>query len=59
MSGNRGLQKFSDVLMVTELGIEGVHIEIHVYLLYYCATMSGAKFSEKVVLDIYGGKIKL
>lgn len=45
--------------MVTELGIEGVHIEIHVYLLYYCATMSGAKFSEKVVLDIYGGKIKL
>lgn len=59
MSGNRGLQKFSDLFMVTELGIEGVYIEIHVYLLFYCAPMSGANFSEKVVWDIYGGKINL
>lgn len=45
--------------MVTELGIEGVHIEIHVYLLFYCAPTSGANFSEKMVWDIDGGKIKL
>lgn len=45
--------------MVTELGIKGVYIEIHVYLLFYCAPTSGANFSKKVVWDIYGGKIQL
>lgn len=59
MSGNRGLQKFSDLSIATELGIEGVYIEIYVYLLFYCAPTSGANFSEKVVWDIYAGKIKL
>lgn len=45
--------------MATELGIEGVYIEIYVYLHFYCAPTSGANFSEKVVWDIYGGKINL
>lgn len=48
MCGNGDLQKFSDLPMVTGLVIEGVHFEIHVYLLSYCATKSGANFSKNV-----------
>lgn len=43
--------------VVTELGIGGVHIKSHVYLLSYCAPKSGANFSEKVVLLIFVVKI--
>lgn len=41
-----GLQKFIDLSMVTELGIEGIHTEIYVYLFSYYAIKSGANISE-------------